>query len=309
MFEKQTHHFISADQKTCIAAYLYTDSDIAPRATVQLVHGMAEYIGRYDDFARFLVQNGFVVLGHDHLGHGASAASPQDLGFFAEKDAPHLLVEDVRQAGELLQERFPGLPRILFGHSMGSIVARNYLPAYGASLAGCILCGTVGPLKLRRLSCALARREVKRLGSRTVSRFLIKMAFGSYNKRIADAASKNAWLNRDEQAVAAYDADPLCGFPFTSSAMAAVVEMTAAISAPGWAPSLPKDTPLLFIAGEEDPCGGYGRGVREIHRRVQAAGVRRADLKLYAGARHEILNERNREEVYRDVLTWCNSVL
>ena len=304
---KECFNFLSSDGKTQIAAYRYSCGR-KPKAILQLCHGMCEYIGRYDGFAGYMAEQGYAVFAHDHLGHGGSAPSKNELGYFAEQDGDRILVEDVHLLGEIARGEFPGVRYILFGHSMGSIVVRNYLLKYGGEVDACSLCGTIGPLKMGGLSKRIARGQIARHGGRARGELLTKLAFGSYNKRIKGAASANAWLTREREIVEAYEADPYCNFHFTNAAFLDLIAMSARISKKDWAEGIPKGIPYLIISGEEDPCGGYGKGVREICRRMAAAGVKQIDLKIYPGARHELLNERCREEVTKDIFSWCEGL-
>ena len=273
-----------------------------PVALIRLCHGMCEYIERYDDFARFLAEHGFVVCGNDHLGHGASVSEGGQYGFFAEKNGMDFVLKDVHQLGKTAAERYPELPQVLFGHSMGSLIARRYLTEFSDPLAACILCGTLGPLAAPGLSSAIARIVSTLHGQKKVSKVLQFAAFGSYLKRIPNPVTVYDWVCTDETVVNHYSHDPLCTFRFTNSAMCDLIDLYGDVSKKEWANSLPKDLPILLIAGEEDPCGNYGKGVTEIFRRIRNAGNSKAALKLYPHVRHEILNDHSKSEVYADVL-------
>lgn len=308
MAEKRTFHYISADGAHEVAAYLYVP-DAPPRGIIQLVHGMCEYIGRYDAFAQFLTDNGFVVCGNDLLGHGATAKSADELGFFGERDGVRNLVRDLHTMTHTVREAYPGLPLILYGHSMGSLLARCALPEYGGEFDGCVLSGTSGPNPLGgigRLMCAL---EIRRLGQRGRSALLSRITFGGYNRKYPHPRTSADWITRDTAVVDRYIRDPLCTFTFTAAGFRDLVAMVNTVSAKGWAGSVPRDLPILLVSGEMDPVGGYGRGVREVARRLKDAGVRDVTLRLYPDARHEMHNELNKAEFGRDVLQWCGRVL
>lgn len=303
-YQKSKEHFRSADGRTDAACYFYEPA-FPPVGVVQISHGMCEYLERYEDFAAFLCQKGFVVCGSDHLGHGATASGPEELGYFGEKPGGAVLLpEDLHAVTRLAKERFPGLPFFLLGHSMGSFAARRYLALYGDELDGAVICGTAGPNPAagagRRIAALLtaAGRGKRR------SHFLNNLAFSSYNRRFDAPKSRYAWLSRDEAIVRKYEQDPLCTFIFTTAGFRDLFALLESVSSPKWAASVPKDLPVLLISGEDDPVGDYGKGVRRVACMLEKAGLRDLCCRLYPGCRHEILNETNRSEVYRDVWQW-----
>ena len=286
------------------------DGAACPRAVVQLIHGMAEHIARYDHFAAFLANQGFAVCGHDHIGHGRSVADAEDLGCLPAKQGSGVMVADAQALRLLAAERFPQLPHFVFGHSMGSFVARSLVSKHGEGLAGAIICGTGNQaLALSQAGNALANLLCSLKGPRSASSLIHNMAVGAYAKAIPNAKTSNDWLSHDEAQVAAYAKDPLCGYMFSVSGYAALTSLTAEVVKPACAAGVPKDLPLLYIAGEEDPVGDCGKGVRAAVDLVRAAGVREVELILYAGMRHEILNEFDKEKVYADVLGWLEGRL
>ncbi len=278
------------------------------RGVVQIVHGVAEHIGRYDAFARFLNEHGFAAAGDDHLGHGLSIRDDAEKGWFAEKDGWNKLVRDEKTLRDRLREAYPGVPLILLGHSMGSFIARTYTGIYPNDFDAFILSGTGQPPAIvSRVGHALAAREIQRHGSKYRSPMLQNIAFGSYLKRIEDPIGPNDWMCRDEAVIRAYDADPLCGFVGSAGLM---YDMTTGLNTIGGMRHMAKMNramPVLFISGEEDPVGGYGKQVRTVAERFRAAGMQDVSVKLYPGARHEVLNELNKEEVWNDVLAWLES--
>lgn len=296
----------SVDGINSLACYTWP-SEGEPRGIVQLVHGMAEYMERYDGFARFLSQNGFVVYGNDHIGHGKSAEKGT-LGFMGEEQGWRYMLGDIRNVGKMADEENPGLPRIMLGHSMGTMLARIYIAKHGRELAGCVLTGLVQKQKMQSISEFMCNREIKKLGPKGVSDFMVKMAFGKYNARIPDAKSPNSWLSTDDAVVEAYDKDPLCGFPFTVSGFRDMLSMSRIIFARDYYEKIPKDLPIMIAVGTEDPCGGYGKGAREEARKMKDAG---ADViyKEYSEMRHEILNEKKKAAVYDDILAFMNTTL
>ncbi|MBR4079231.1 MAG: alpha/beta hydrolase [Christensenellaceae bacterium] len=280
-----------------------------PKAVLRISHGMCEYTARYDDFAAFMTENGFVVCGNDHLGHGESVGEDRLFGYFAHKDGLHYLIEDTKKLGEIAADRFPGLPQFLLGHSMGSLLVRHYLTQYGKELSACVICGTLGPLPAAGASLAVAKLISALHGAKKSSGLLNAIAFGGYLKRIPKPNTVYDWICTDETVVAKYAEDPFCTYRFTNSAMCDLIQVYGIVSQNSWAEKLPKDLPLFLISGAEDPCGNYGKGVEEIHRRICNAGIKNTQLKIYPDVRHEILNDKSKTEVYADVLGFLNNYL
>ena len=301
--KKRNISFKSSDGHTEIAAYLYTDDTCAPRAVVQISHGMCEYVGRYDDFAAYLCGQGYAVCGNDHLGHGASADGGT-LGYFADRGGAALVLEDLHRMNEIAHREFPGLPVILFGHSMGSFFARWYAARWPETIDGLVICGTGGPNPLGGVGLALTALLTRLRGPKYRSQLINKMAFGAYLKRIQNPKTPYDWITRDEKIVQAYAADPHCTFIFTVSAFHDLMTALDQVSSPHWAASLPKELPVLIISGEMDPVGDYGKGVRKVYDWLQAAGMKNLRMILYPSARHEVLNELCRDRCYQDVAAW-----
>lgn len=282
---------------------LLAEPCIKPRGIVQISHGMSEYIDRYRPFFRFLAQEGFVVCGNDHLGHGKSCSDSQRLGFFAPEKGYQYLIEDLHLVSLELKRRYPHLPLFLFGHSMGSMIARLYLSKYSSLLTGVVICGTAGANPASQTGMMLCKRLITSKGPMAHSDSLHKMIFGSYNARF-HTKTENAWLSRDEQTVADYNSDPLCGFPFTVSAYLDLMSLQYYSNTKVWYQTLDPNLPMLMISGTMDPVGNYGKGIVAIERRLRRVGVRDLTVWLYPKARHELLNEINRDEIMRDVLSW-----
>lgn len=274
-----------------------------PRAVIQLVHGMAEHIDRYDETARALSGNGFAVVGHTHLGHGPTA---QMKGYFAEKDGWQHLIEDVHLLRQRTQQQFPGVPYLLLGHSMGSFVVRCYIMRYADGLSGAILSGTgffpkavaLAGLTVARLVCLLG-------GEKKPSKLINSIAFGGSNKLFQPARTEHDWLTRDEAIVDDYEADPCCGFIFTGGAYR---DFFSGLNRLTSVRGVPASLPVLLFSGEKDPVGS-GDGVNKVAQQLRTSGVRQVDVKLYPDARHEMFNELNRQEVWQDVAAWVNQQL
>ena len=306
---KRDFEYLSRDGKTRIHAIEWFPEG-SPKAVLQLCHGMCEFADRYDAFARFLAGNGFAVAGNDHLGHGRSVTDASRLGFFAEKDAGRCLLEDMHTLRRIESERFPGLPYFLLGHSMGSFLVRQYIARYGEGLSGAVIMGTgsqpvpalLGGKALCRLTSLFGGREKR-------SRLLRYIAFGSNNKRFEPARTKNDWLTKEEGVVDAYNENPLCTFSFTVNGFETLFASIGDSQKADTVARVPKDLPLLFVSGEEDPVGAFGSGVEKAFRLYEDAGARDVRMKLYPGDRHEILNETDRETVYEDLYQWLTAHL
>lgn len=273
------------------------------KGIVQISHGMCEYIDRYTEFARFLTGQGYLVCANNHLGHGASVSDTAQLGYFAKRGGDKFLIDDLHTLTNMMKIKYPGTPLVLFGHSMGSFIARNYVTKYGQDLDGVIFCGTSGPNPGARAGKKLAAFECRRKGEFYRSPLLSQLAFGSYNKKYK-RRTKFDWLTREEAIVDAYIRDPYCNFTFTASAFHDLFTLLLRCSDPEWFSSYPKNLPTLLISGDMDPVGDYGKGVTYVYQTLVSAGVRDIRLKLYEDARHELLNETNRDEVCSDLVNW-----
>jgi len=283
------------------------EPDGAPRGIVQIVHGIAEYVHRYDDFARFLTQQGFLVVGEDHMGHGLSISGKATKGYFF--GGWFCAVEDTVQLTRMIKEAFPDVPYILFGHSMGSFMARTILAKYpDLGLSGCVICGTGWqPALILKSGLIASRSACKKNGPSEPSPFLQNLAFGAYNKRVEHPRTPYDWLNRDNKAVDAYVADELCGFVASAGLMNSMMEGISYIQDHKNLLNMRKEMPVYFIAGGDDPVGSYGKGVRKTAERFEKAGMEDVTVKIYPLCRHEILNELNKNQVYLDVLQWITS--
>ena len=274
------------------------------KAIFQIVHGMAEHGERYEDFAKFLCGKGFAVLVDDHVGHGRSTKSDKELGYFGEKNGWDAFVEDERALTELITSEFPGLPLIFFGHSMGSFIAREYIRRYGSDerIKGAIICGR-NPAP--PIAITIAGTVAKAKGSRHKSKFIDKLAFGTYNKKVENPATPFDWLTSDPDQVQKYIADKYCGFLFTAAGYKDLFTVLNRVSGKDWFEQVYEGLPIFLIAGEDDPVGQYGAGVKQVYNDLKLAGKKDVTLKLYPHMRHEILNEVGKDEVYNDIAAWC----
>ena len=276
------------------------------KGVVQIAHGMAEYSNRYAEFAMKLAENGYAVFVNDHLGHGKSVADKDDLGFFGENGVDSL-VEDMKKVTEIAKQEYPDMPFFLFGHSMGSFLARAYTAKYGRFLSGAIYCGTSGPNPAAGMGIALAKYLEKTKGDHHRSGFLNSIAFGTYNKR-TDKRTDFDWLSRNGEEVDKYIADELCGYCFTTNGFETLFSVLKQVSAPSWFKKVPTSLPILLISGGDDPVGEYGKGVKKVFESLKSTGHTKTLMKLYAGARHELLNETNKQDVMDDIVYWLNKI-
>ena len=277
---------------------------------MQIIHGMAEHRARYDEFARYLAGAGYAVYAEDHRGHGETAGALAEAGHLADSGGWDLVVSDLRKLSTIARENHPDLPLFLFGHSMGSIFARDYLVNEGHSLAGVILSGANGnPGAMLRVGLFLSKRQIARKGARHPSSSLNGLTFGSFNRPFKPAVTEFDWLSRDAEEVAAYVADPYCGFVCTAAFFLDLFTGTQRIYRQDQIRKVPAELPLFFISGEQDPVGSFGKGVKRSADEYRAAGGRDVSVRLYPEARHELLHELNRSEVYEDVLSWLDSHL
>lgn len=280
------------------------------RAIVQIVHGIAEYIERYDDFMMFLASKGFIVVGNDHLGHGKSIEEENQKGFFADENGWDYAVCDEEILRRAMAENYPELPQIIFGHSMGSFLARTHLIKYPGAFKAAVISGTGNQGKaLVAGGLTMGNLVVGMKGPHHYSNFLNNLAFGSYNKIYENAKTTHDWLSRDEEVVAKYLADSLCGFVPSCSLFRDMMVGVKFITNVKNLSSMDKDVPVLFMSGAMDPVGECGKGVKKAFENFKKAGMKDVSINLYEGGRHEMLNEINKDEVYADVLQWIESKL
>lgn len=276
------------------------------RAAVQLTHGMAEHIDRYDEFARYLAENGVLVYGQDHAGHGKSVGEGMPKGFFAEQNGWDALVQDMRTLHDLVKKDYPSIPFILFGHSMGSFLARTYAGRDGKDFDAYVFCGTAGRNPVLPIAKLIAKHEIKKHGPHEPSKLLHRLAFGAYNNAFRPNRTEVDWLSKNEKNVDWYLEDELCGFVFTAPAMLDLFYGLSEVSGKKWAERVPK-RPVLLIAGDRDPVGNMGKGVRQVADWLSDT-KHTVELILYHDCRHEILNEDIREDVYRDVMLFIETI-
>ena len=296
--------FISQCDGLCIHGMcMVPDREVV--GVIQLVHGMAEHKERYENLMHYLAQSGYLCVIHDHRGHGESVKSQADLGYFYGVDATYL-IEDIHEISMRIKEHFPHVPLFLFGHSMGSLAVRAYCKRYDRDIDGLIVCGSPSENKAAAFGKILCQIMEKVKQDHYRSSFLQRLAFGHHNDGIQDAKSENSWICSDEDVVKEYDEDPLCGFTFTLNGFENLFALMMTVyDKKGWQ-CHHASMPIYFIAGKQDPCIISEKAFHTAVMLMRKVGYANVAWKLYEGMRHEILNERDKGEVYRDLLKWLN---
>ena len=302
-YMKYSGHFNSSNGVDKCAYCIYTPQIEPYKGIIQISHGMCEYIERYEHFAEFFVNRGYIVCGNDHLGHGKSAATNDDLGYFAEKDGWSHLVNDLHRFTLIMKNKYKSLPYFLLGHSMGSFVARLYITRFPNELNGAIILGTGDDKALSEIGVRATRSVATLKGERFRSTKLNTLIFGVYNDRIEDKQTVFDWLTHDREVVKKYMDDEKSNFIFTASGFVDLTTLLRRVSSDEWVKNVPNKLPILIASGTADPVGGYGKGVLNVYERLINAGCN-VDIKLYPGARHELINETMKEIVYDDLLIW-----
>lgn len=301
--------FPSSDGIHTVYGQIYSPVGTEPRGILQIAHGMTDHIERYRALAEALCENGYILAGHCHLGHGKTAVSSDELGFFAERGGADLVVRDMHGMNLLLKEKFPSLPIAVMGHSMGSFISRLYVSEYPNDVKGLIIHATGGPNKVVSLGKLLVGAMSVFKGKRYRSRFIRSLASKGYNSKFAGEDGINAWLTRDKEKANEKLTDPYGSFTFTLSAYNDLFTLVKRSNSDGWFKNYPKDMPTLIVSGDMDPVGGFGRGVRTVYNRLLKNGHGALALKIYEGARHELFNEINKDEIFGDIISWLLEVL
>ncbi len=305
-FEKHTGKFKSTNGSDNIAYYVYKPVS-APKAAVQIVHGMCEYIERYEEFISFLCANGILVFGHDQLGHGKSVVSEEYLGYFAPKRGWQFLAKDVTRMTKIMRRQYPDIPIYILGHSMGSLVTRTVLAKHSDLYAGALILGTLNTKVAADAGVVIMRTVCRLKGEFSRSKAADELVFGMNNARIEDPVNEYAWVSRDDEVAEKYGNDPLCTFHFTARAYSDLFFLSSYVSGRDWAGKVDNSLPIMICGGSEDPIGHYGKGPEEVFDRLNESGQKDIELKIYSGARHELLNETNRAEVYDDLMSWLDA--
>ncbi|MEW9094218.1 MAG: alpha/beta hydrolase [Clostridiaceae bacterium] len=278
------------------------------KGVVQIAHGMAEHAKRYERFAKELVEEGYIVYANDHRGHGRTAANEDEIGFFGAENGWNLVLSDFYRLSVIIQERHRELPHFVLGHSMGSFITRTFIHKYNHNLKGVVLCGTgmKNAVELE-LGTLLARAQGRIHGKNKRSKLIDKLSFGRFNSSFEENRTISDWLTRDEKEVDKYIEDPLCGKVPTHQFFCDLFQGIKEANGSKAINNTPKCLPILMISGDSDPVGGNGRDVIKLYNLYRKAGIKDISMKLYKDARHELLNEINKDEVSRDIIMWLNN--
>lgn len=301
--------FPSRDGIHTVVADIYVPIKGAVRGVVQLSHGMIDYVGRYEELADFLTGAGFVFAGNNHLGHGKTAGEESELGFFASSDGVELVIKDLHTMNKYLRSAYPEVPVIMLGHSMGSFLARLYTVKYSHTVKGVIINGTAGKNPVLPFGKALVSMLKLIRGEKYRSKLVAGLAFSGYNSKFPKSDGVNAWLTRDIDRVASRESDPYTSYIFTLSAYGDLFRMLGECNKASWFAAYPKEMPTLIVSGDMDPVGSYGKGPDFVYKQLLLTGCHDITFKLYEGARHELFNETNRAEYFRDILDWLEGVV
>ena len=274
------------------------------RAVVQIVHGIAEYIERYDDFANYLNARGWLVVAEDHMGHGQSINGEGVQGYF--HGGWFSAVADTYQLLKMTKEAYPGVPYVLFGHSMGSFMTRSILCKYPDSgISAAVICGTGWqPGVVVTAGIGICQAVCKKTGEQNPNDKLQNLVFGSYNSRVEHPRTPYDWLSRDKKIVDDYIAHPLCGFTASCGLLRDMLIGIRFVQRKENLARMNQELPVLFLSGGDDPVGNYGKGVRQAAKAFRDAGMKHVTERVYPLGRHEILNEINRDEVYQHTADW-----
>ncbi len=299
---------ISSKSDDLKLSLLVVEPESAPKAVFQLVHGMAEHKERYLPFMEFLASKGYASVIHDHRGHGESVLSAEDQGYFY-RGGWKALVEDVHSVNEWVHSRWSGLPVVLFGHSMGSMAVRSYAKRYDSTISALWVCGCPSYNAGAKAGILLSRLIGAVKGDRFRSNLIQKIGFGGYAKAFKGETSPACWVCSDPEAVKAYDADPLCGYVFTVNGFEGLFSlMEDCYSLKGWKVERP-GLPVRFISGADDPCAISEKAFEGAVENIRKVGYTDVKSRRYEGMRHEILNERRKEQVWNDILEETEKII
>jgi alpha-beta hydrolase superfamily lysophospholipase len=296
-------YILSTDRKNRLHVAIW-EPEGEIKAIMQISHGMVEYAERFHEFACSLNQSGILVIGNDHLGHGKTAGCEDDLGYVgAEKSKT--VVDDLHEVTVYAKENYGELPYFLFGHSMGSFMARRYLMTYGKELDGAIISGTGFTPGAVLNTAGLIAGWLKLIhGEHYRSPFLKKLSFTGYLDHIENPRTENDWLTTDRAIVDKYNADKFCTYTFTVNGYQTLFGVLRYIQNPKNVEKIPRDIPIFMISGEEDPVGAYGEGVKKVYESYRSSGIKDVSMRLYEGKRHELTNEIGKEDIYADIKEW-----
>lgn len=308
MVTREEFYMDSVDGIHMIHGYRWYDPEIQCRGTLQLVHGMLEYMERYNEFAEYMAGEGYYVVGHDHLGHGESVKELSELGYVGDQGAV-LWLRDIEQVRRMAASYGPRHPYIMLGHSMGSFLVRRYLIYYGDRVDGAVIMGTgQQPAVLVKAGLALVYLGMLKSGARGHSRILDQMTCSGFAKRYPDNEHTGSWMSRDPQVLLHALQDKKMNFHFTLNAFEALFRTIEEVIDPRRAARMPKKLPILILSGEEDPVGENGKGVRRFAAMLKKTGMEQVRLHLYPEGRHELLNDLDKESVFEEIRSWCGEL-
>ena len=291
-----------------IQCYKWDDVTTSVKGVVQISHGMTEWAGRYDYFAKRLNENGYIVYANDHRGHGNTARSKKELGYIADNDGFHWMVEDLRELTQIIRKEYPNVPLILFGHSMGSFLVQRYIEIYNGMIDKVILSGTNGkPKNITKLGKNIAFMEMKLMGRKHESKLMDKLSFGDFNDSFKPCRTKFDWLCTNESAVDEYIKDEKCGIVCSSSFYYDLIKGLWTIHKPEELNKINKELSIYIFSGEDDPVGYFGKGIKNLYNTYIDLGIDNVTYNLYKGYRHEMLHEKNRNEVIENIINVIKS--
>lgn len=273
------------------------------KAVIQMHHGMAEHSGRYESWINDFVNRGYAIFMNDMLGHGKSNDNPDLLGYFGDKDGYLNILADAKALTDIAKKEYPDKKFLIAGHSMGSLIMRNYINQYGNEFDGAIFIGTAGPTPIAKVGIPIMKAVGAIKGKKHHSQFLNNISLGAYDKPFEHRTHYD-WGMRDTAEVDKYVADPLCGFLFTVAGFMDLSTLTIKCNEDAWFNNVSRNVPVLLTSGDKDPVGDYGKGVMAVYKKLLETDHNKAAIKLYPDARHEILNETNKTEVYDDINKW-----
>lgn len=300
---KTINYLTMSDGEEIYTVVYMPEEDI--KGHVHILHGMAEHIGRYEEFATFLSDSGYMVSGHDHRGHGHTGQKQEQFGFFTEKDGFERVTEDVREILQAVRINLELPPPILFTHSMGTFIGRRYIQKYGHSISKIVLSGTRGPLSpIDKAGKWIAKGFAAFQGKKTENNVLNKLSFEKFNNAVSHPDTKFDWLSTDSIQVKKYVDDPLCGFIASNQFFVDLIDGLTKVNDMNEMKQIPKDLPVLLMSGALDPVGKMGKDLWPVAEQYKRLGLKDVTVVIKEGRRHELLNEVDYKETYNMVLTW-----
>lgn len=307
-FNIEEIEYLSSNKQNTIYAKIYTPKNVERvKGIIQISHGMCEYIEKYEEFIKYMLDKGYIVCGNNHLGHGIKIKK-EDRGFFADNDGYKYMIEDLYLLTKIVKEKYPNIPYFIFGHSMGSFIARIYISKYAKDINGAVIMGTGTLNKLVPTGIKLADMIISRKGKMYRSKMLTNMVIGEFNKKFKPNKSKYDWLSSDEKMLPIYENDEVGDFVFTVSGYKDLFNLNILANDKDTFEKTPKDLPIFILSGNEDPVGDSGVGVLEVYKNYIDTDHVNVKVKLYPNLRHELLNEICREKIYDDIVGWIKNI-